>query len=111
MTLASLLVHDVSVLTATAVENRYGGTDLDWSNPTIATVKGWVSQRSSTEDFVDRDAQVDQWILFLHPHATVTHANRVAWEGIVFEVDGRPNPAWSPRGLHHYEVPLRVVAG
>jgi hypothetical protein len=111
VSLAGLLIHDVDILTAPDDTNRYGGSDRDWSAASSVTVKGWISQRSTTEDFDGRDAQIDQWILFLHPDDTITAENRVSWSGITFEVDGRPNPAWTPRGLHHQEVPLRVVAG
>lgn len=111
MSLATLLVHDVTVLTAATVTDRYGNAAKDWDTATEATVKGWVSQRSASEDRDHREAQVSDWVLFLHPDATVTGHNRIQWEGITFEVDGPANPAWSPRGLHHYEVPLRVVDG
>ena len=111
MTLASLLVHDVTILTAATTTNRYSDAEKDWDNATSATVKGWVSQRTQLEDHDQREAQVSDWILFLHPDATISGANRVQWEGITFEVEGPANPAWSPRGVHHLEVPLRVVTG
>lgn len=111
MTLTSLLVHDVTILTAATETNRYGDTEKDWTNPTSTTVKGWVSQRSQIEDHDQREAQVSDWILYLHPDAAITGDNRVQWEGITFEVEGPVNPAWSPRGVHHLEVPLRVVTG
>lgn len=111
MTLETLLVHDVDILTAADDEDRYGNTVKDWDNATSAAVKGWVSQRSRLEDHDQREAQVSEWVLFLHPDATISGLNRVRWGGITFEVEGPPNPTWSPRGLHHYEVPLRVVTG
>lgn len=111
MTLAGLLVHDVTVLTPAAEADRYGGTVKRWDTATSSTVKGWVSQQSRSENLDGREAQVSGWVLFLHPDATITGKDRVVWEGITFEVDGPPNPASSPRGLHHYEVPLRVVDG
>lgn len=111
MTLTSLLVHDVTVLTATATTTRYGDTGKDWTDPLQTTVKGWVSQRTQTEDHDQREAQVSDWVLFLHPDESLTGLERVVWEGITFEVEGPANPAWTPRGLHHYEVPLRVVTG
>lgn len=111
MTLASLLVHDVVIVTPATEADRYGGTDKRWDTATETTVKGWVSQQSRSEVVDGREAQVSGWVLFLHPTATITGKDRVEWEGITFEVDGPPNPAYSPRGLHHYEVPLRVVVG
>ncbi len=111
MTLTSLLVHDVTILTPAEDTDRYGNTVKNWDNATPTTVKGWVSQSSQTEDSDHREAQVSEWRLFLHPNASITGADRVVWEGITFEVVGPANPAWSPAGRHHLEVPLRVVAG
>lgn len=111
MTLTSLLVHDVTILTPGYDTNRYGDEEKDWTEATSATVKGWVSQRSGIEDRDHREAQASEWVLFLHTSATITGFDRVTWAGITFEVDGPILPAWSPRGEHHQEVPLRVVAG
>ena len=111
MGLTSLLVHDVGIVTAGTTTSRYGDAEKDWSTATTSTVKGWVSQRSAAEDRDHREAQASDWILYLHPGTTITPFNRVTWSGITFEVDGPVNPAWSPRGEHHLEVPLRVVAG
>lgn len=109
MTITGLLVHDVTISTPTTTEDRYGNdVKTSW---TSSTVKGWISQRSQIEDRERREAQVSEWVLFLLPDATISGAARVAWEGITFEVDGPANPAWSRRGAHHLEVPLRVVAG
>ncbi len=111
MSFAGLLVHDVTILTAARAENRYGREEKDWSSATETTAKGWVSQSSRSEVIDGREAQVSSWVLFLHPDAVLDGLDRVRWEGITFEVDGPPNPAWTPRGLHHYEAPLRVVDG
>lgn len=111
MTLASLLVHDVTLIEPGETTDRYSNTVKDWDNTTDTVVKGWVSQRSALEDHDQREAQVSDWILYLHPDAAITGEYRVSWSGITFEVDGPPNPAWTPRGEHHLEVPLRVVAG
>lgn len=111
MTLTSLLVHDVTILTPAATTGRYGDEEKDWANATNSTVKGWVSQRTQSEDHDQREAQVSDWILFLNPDETITGGARVQWEGITFEIEGPTNPAWSPRGVHHLEVPLRVVTG
>lgn len=111
MTFPTLLVHDVTILTAAEEIDRYGNTVKDWTAATSVVTKGWVSQRTQTEERERREAQVSDWILFLEPDETITGENRVSWAGITFEVDGPANPAWSPRGAHHLEVPLRVVAG
>jgi hypothetical protein len=111
VTFSGLLTKDVTILTPTTEANRYGGTDKRWDNATETTVKGWVSQTSRLEVTDGREAQVASWVLFVDPDTTVTGKDRVEWEGITFEVDGPPNPVHRPGGLHHYEVPLRVVVG
>lgn len=112
MTLVSLLIHDVTIVSPALVANRYGGMEKDWDNATDVTTKGWVAQRSTTEEIGGgREAQVSEWVCFLHPDETVEAADRISWGDITFEVAGTVNPAWSPRGEHHLEVPLRVVTG
>lgn len=116
MTLTSLLVHDVTVLTAGSTTDRYGATVKDWGNATERDVRGWVSQREALEDRTDgREAQIQGWILYLPAGDAITGHNRVRWNdptpAVTFEVDGPPDPAWSPRGEHHIEVRLRVVDG
>lgn len=110
MSFAGLLDQDVTVLTAVSSADRYGGTNkTGW---TESTVKGWVSQRSGSETNELREAQVSTWVLYLHPEATIDGIDRVRWGGLTFEVDGPTNPAHRPgSGLHHFEVPLRVVDG
>lgn len=111
MTLQSLLVHDVTIVTPLFIEDRYGNAEKSWDNAEERTVKGWVSQRTQTEDRDHREAAVSDWILFLEPDEIVSSLDRIQWGGITFETDGPYNPAWSPRGVHHIEVPLRVVTG
>lgn len=112
MTLTSLLVHTVTISTAGTTTDRYGATVKDWDNPIERTERGWVSQQSRLEDRSDgREAQVQGWVLYLDAGDPIAGEDRVTWSGITFEVDGPPNPAWSPRGEHHIEVPLRAVTG
>lgn len=111
MSLTSLLIHDVTIITPIDVENRYGGTDRSWEGATEVEVKGWISQRSTSEVIVGREAQISEWVLFLHPDATITGLDRVRWNATTFEAAGEPLPAWTPRGQHHIEVPLRLVDG
>lgn len=111
MTLTSLLVHDITIVTPGSTTDRYSNTVKDWSTSTSEVVKGWISQRDGSEQLDHREAQISGWVLFLHTGSTITAFDRVTWSGITFEVDGPINPAWSPRGEHHLEVPLRVVTG
>jgi hypothetical protein len=111
MSLAGLLVHDVTILRATTTTDRYGNLTVTWSTPTETAVKGWISQRSRSEENTQRDAQISDWVLFVPADTDIVGGDRVTWNGVTYEVDGPPWRAWTPRGEHHVEASLRVVSG
>lgn len=112
MTFSGLLVHEVTILRPNRLTDRYGNSSKDWAHVTETDAVGWVSQRAASEDRANgREAQLSEWVLFLDPDVDIVGGDRVTWEGLTFEVDGPPNPAWTPRGPHHLEVPLKVVEG
>jgi hypothetical protein len=109
MGLANLFVHDVTLLRAEPTTDANGFTI---KGDTVETaVRGWVTQQSSTEVVDGREAQVSSWVAFLPADVDVVGVDRVTWSGVTFEVDGAPRRAWTPRGEHHVEVPLKVVDG
>jgi hypothetical protein len=115
MSLATLMVHDVTVVHAGMVVDPYGETK-DWAAATRTAVRGWVSRRSQLEDRTGgREAQVSEWVAYLPAGTAITGGDRVEWSGLPagtsFEVDGPPLPAATPRGPHHIEAQLRVVEG
>jgi hypothetical protein len=107
----NLLVQDIVLVRAGTSTNRYGTVEKDWSTATRVTVKGWVSRSSQSEDATRREAQISQWVGYFPESTDVVGGDRVEWDGVVFEVDGPPFRAWTPRGEHHVEAPLRVVEG
>lgn len=112
MSFSSLLVQSVTILRAGVIVDRYGSSIPDWDNPSEASSRAWIAHRESTEDNDEgRNGRSSDWVAFLPPDATVDALDRVQWNGYTFEVVGLPKPAWSPRGLHHYEVDLRLVQG
>ena len=112
MSLTGLLVHDITIVRAGSTTDRYGATEKDWDNPTETEVKGWLTQASGTEDRSDgREAQVGSWLLYLPVDTDIVGGDRVTWGSTTFEVDGPPQRAWTPRGEHHVEARLLVVAG
>lgn len=112
MSFAGLLFQDVTVLTAGPADDRYGNPEKAWGSAASQVVKGWVARRGGSEDGDGgREAEIAEWVLFLHPDVTVDGRSRVVWDGLTFEVDGPPVPAYTPRGLHHFEVGLRRVDG
>lgn len=111
MSLTSLMVHDVAILTAGTTTDRYGNLVLNWGTATSVSAKGWITQRPGSEDLLNRDAQIAEWVLFLEAGTPITGHDRVMWEGIMFEVAGPPQRAWTPRGEHHVEATLRAITG
>lgn len=111
MTLASLLVHDVTVVRAGDDTDRYGNTARDWSTATSTATKAWVHQQTGSEVLDGRDAQVSGWVCYLPAGTVVDGADRIVWGALTFEVDGPPTRAWTPQGEHHVEARLRHVDG
>jgi head-tail adaptor len=106
-------VHTVTVLNPTTTEDRYHNDVDDWATPATATERAWITQATSDEDLVGRDATIERWQGFFMPRSTITARSRVQWDGRTFEVDGTPKKCTSPRrrGVHHIEVYLRIVEG
>jgi len=111
VSLDSLLTQTVTIVRAGTATSRYGDTAKDWTTSTSTTTRGWISQRGSDEDPANREAEIGTWVLFVGPDETITGRDRVIWNGTTFEVVGPPTLAYTPRGLHHHEVTLRVVDG
>ncbi|RPK76618.1 hypothetical protein EES45_22935 [Streptomyces sp. ADI97-07] len=112
-----LLPHMVEVEQPGRTTDRYGNTVDDWSASTRVEVAGWLQQNTGAEDTDQRNAQIGEWLLLCNPWSadgaplTVHGADRVHWNGAVFEVIGPPGPAYEPAALHHYEIRLRTVEG
>lgn len=122
MSLATLMVDDVTILHASTTTDRYGNSTLEWSSATSTTSKAWVAQRSATDlsdagtgGSLGRTGELSDWIIYLPAGTPITSDDRVEWAGVtptaVFEVVGLPNPAKTPRGPHHLEVGARLIAG
>lgn len=112
MSLTSLLVHDVTIRRAGTSTDRYGATVKDWGTATDTEVKGWVARSSELEvNDQGREGQSSQWVLFLPAETDIVGGDRVIWRSTTYEVDGPPNPAWTPRGEHHVEARLKLVEG
>lgn len=114
MSLATLLVHDVTILRAGSTTDRYGDAVKDWATATSTASKAWVAQQSRTENVEGREALISEWVAFLPAGTDVAGRDRLVWGDLTFEVVGRPNTAPSPRlggASHHVEVTLTVVEG
>ncbi|MCX5562718.1 hypothetical protein [Streptomyces sp. NBC_00038] len=112
-----LLLHLVDVEHPGTTTDRYDNPVADWSTSTHAAVDAWLQQNTGAEDTDQRDAQIGEWLMICNPWTTagdpltVYGNDRVHWSGLDFEVIGPPGPAYTPDGLHHYEIRLKTVEG
>jgi hypothetical protein len=112
-----VLPHLVEVEHPGSRTDRYGNTLADWSTSTRSPVAAWLQQNTGGEDTDQRNAQIGEWLMICNPVTTagqpltVYGADRVHWGGLRFEVLGPPGPAYTPTGLHHYEIRLKSVEG
>lgn len=92
--------------------DRYNNRKPDWSTAARTAVRGWISQRSAEELLGHRNGEVSEWVGFFPRTAVIRATDRIERFGQTFEVAGPVNPAHTPHaGLHHFEVPLRIVEG
>ena len=111
MSLTNLLVRDVTIITPTVRTDGYGDSQPNWTGATETTAPGWLAQSSSSENRDGRNSTSTTLGLFLPAGTVITAHNRVRIDGVIYEVVGAPVSAWTPRGEHHLEVPLELVAG
>lgn len=111
MSLTSLLVRTAVIQTASTTVDRYNNTVLDWTSPTSTATTVWIAQTATSEDLDHRDGTVDTVIATFPAGTVITAYDRVVIDGQTYEVDGKPNRAWTPRGEHHVEVVLREIVG
>jgi hypothetical protein len=105
------MVRNATIVTPGVTTDRYNNASKNWTAATRTPVKAWISQRNRAEVLGNREAQLSDWIAYLPAGTEIDGGDRIEWESLTFEIDGPPNPAWSPRGPHHVEVQLRLVEG
>ena len=111
MSIQRFFIHDITVRRAARTTGRGADQVADWSDTTDTPIRGWVAQQSTGDSRQGRSGDVSSWLLQCPATADVRPGDRIIWSGMTFDVDGRPNPAWTPRGEHHTEVALRLVEG
>jgi len=99
----------VDVLTATTSADRYGNEALGWADPIVATVPGCRVLPENGDEKLDRNTR--RLILFAPPGTAITSANRVRFNGVIYDVEDVRH--WrSPTGaLAHIEADLQRVEG
>lgn len=111
MSFTSLLVRPVTIITAGTRTDAYNDSQLDWGAATSASTVGWLAQQSSFENLDGRNTTSSTLVLALPAGTAITARNRVEIEGTTYELTAEPVRAWTPRGEHHIEAQLQLVAG
>ncbi|URN11367.1 hypothetical protein LUW77_03495 [Streptomyces radiopugnans] len=108
--------HTIVRLRAAETTDRYGNTKRDWSAPERLTVTGVNVQPAgvparSDEDTTDRQVTVTGWHLSTPKGVDLDleETDRVEWEGLTLQVDGKVG-RWRVAGrVHHVEAALKEV--
>lgn len=93
------------------------GAPDEFGDPTAGTISttvvlGYLFQRTRGEDTAGRTIQTEELGLILPPEAVVSGNSTAEVDGIVYELDGPPWPAFNPRTaeVEHIEATVRRTA-
>lgn len=113
----ALLPQRVTKVRPASTADTYGNAVPDYGDDATRTadIPGWLQQSPASEPRAEgRDATVATWLLMTND-TDLLAADHIEWAGpagaLVFEVDGPPEPVYTPAGLHHIEANLRIVTG
>lgn len=111
-----LTTNAVTIVKAGENTNTYTDRRPDWQFiESFTDTTGWLTQVTTTEERGAREIVRTGWKLYLAPDAVITAADRVlvaqanGCEPLIYEVDGQPHLAQTPRGPHHIECNLKRV--
>lgn len=111
----NLLTHEITIITPGRVDDGYGNEVLTYEPAEGATTRearAYVRPAPASEDVVDRNAVTAAWQVHTNDLA-VTALDRVAFDGLPYDIDGQPN-VWRtiPGGRPgHAKFLLRRVDG
>ncbi len=118
----AMLPQRVTRVRPAEVADTYGNTTLNYGVTATRTtdIPAWLQQgggssTGASEPRADgRDATVGIWTLLTN-ESDLLATDRIEWTGptgaLVLEIEGPPEPVYTPGGLHHVEATLRVVTG
>lgn len=106
-----MLTHEVVRVVPAATPDEFNNAVLDYGEAATRTpVRAWLQQDSAQIVATDGGTPLEAgWLLMAN--TLFERRDRVEWAGLVFELDGQPEPAYDMAGFHHMEAKLRVVAG
>jgi hypothetical protein len=93
--------------------DRYGNPDVyDYGAAATRTdIAALIDQQSASESTPDGRTKIAGMWRLITNHDGIDAADRIEWEGAVYELDGPPWPAWHFSGYHHTEARLRRMEG
>lgn len=115
-----LLPHQVTRVRPVALASSAYGTTWDYgASAGRSTFAGWLEQadQSTLSETVEPTrATIEQRWNLITNYVDIDANDRIEWPGHpagmhIFDVDGPPEPAYTPRGPHHTECRLRRVEG
>lgn len=107
-----LLPHTVTRVRAATSTDAYNNTVTSWGeSASRTTMAGWLQQNTRTEPRSDgRDPLEQTWLLVTNDD-DVLGTDRFEIGAATYEVEGPPEPVYTPAGYHHLETTLRLVTG
>lgn len=108
-----LLPHTVTRVRPATGTDTYGSDLLTYTVPPASstTMAAWLQQDNREEPLSDgRDPLVQRWLMVTND-TDVLGYDRITFGSLTFEVEGPPEPVYTPSGFHHTECTLKVVGG
>lgn len=114
MSLENIFIIPIAIQRAGTNVDRYNNPQIDWTNPVVTTVNGWLdtNQRRMGETETNRDALESDGNAFLPAGTDVLGTDRLVINGITYQVYGIPSPVYRPGlGVHHIECRIKRFSG
>lgn len=110
---AHLLPHTVARVRPSTSTDAHGNTVRNYTVPpaTSANISAWVQQDNRKEPLSDGRAALEQLWLLMTNETDILGRDRIIFGSLTFEVEGPPEPVYTPAGFHHTEATLRKVDG
>lgn len=111
-----LLLHTVTLVKPAITVDAYNSPDYDYGPAaTRVSAMAWLQQEARSRVAVTGAKPLqERWTLITNAE-NVERRDRVEWTGpsgaVIFELDGQPEPVYTPAGFHHTEVALVRVDG
>lgn len=113
MSVRRLMTQPLTIQTMGAAGTDEYGDPLPAALGAPVAVKGYLEQRNSVENLVNRDTVVSQWECYLPADTAIGHLDQITFESQVFQVDGEPVRQFNPRlrQVSHIVCKLVVANG